>query len=54
MQVFAAKLEEIYAKLFSRFIALEGEKHDISHAVKSKELEITKLTIEVNDLRGKL
>jgi len=48
-----AKLEEIHAKLFKRFLELEGAKHDISHAVKAKEAEIAKLTIEVNDLRGK-
>lgn len=38
--IILAKLEEIFAKLFKRLMALESEKFDISHSVKSKEQEV--------------
>lgn len=47
------KLEAIFKELFARFMQIEGEKYDISNAVRQKDAEITELTIAVNDLRGK-
>ena len=40
--------------MFERVRKLEEEKYDINVVVREKDDEINKLTIAVNDLRGKL
>ena len=48
------QLEKIYNDLFQQMLKLEEEKYDINFQVAQKDSEINEMTINVNDLRGKL
>ncbi|XP_003382278.1 troponin I 2 [Trichinella spiralis] len=49
-----SELEKIASQFVKRIAELEELKYDLEYSVRQKDFEINELTIQVNDLRGKL
>ncbi|VDP10084.1 unnamed protein product [Soboliphyme baturini] len=49
-----AELEKIAQDFYTKVTQLEELKYDLEYSVRQKDFEINELTIQVNDLRGKL